>query len=142
MAAAIAGTHAQKGQIPSKAFIKVNQHKLATNDLSKENYIHKHEAAKQLKEAFKKTTKEAKRVAEKLKEQEHAGLAIKAMTKHNTQDNNKVGARQPFTCDEDEFACPNGKCIPNIWVCDGDNDCGDFSDEPPVGPDACPCPDD
>merc|ERR1712187_85757 len=136
MAAAISGAHAQKGQIPSKADIKVNQYKLATNDLSKENFIHKHEAAKQLKEAFKKTTKEIKRVAEKLKEQERAGMALKAMTKHNTQDNNKVGARQPFTCAEDEFACPNGKCIPNSWVCDEEDDCGDSADEPANG---CPC---
>merc|ERR1719192_155049 len=61
------------------------------------------------------------------------------MTKHNTQDNNKVGARQPFTCAEDEFACPNGKCIPDSWVCDEDDDCGDNADEPPRGPDGCPC---
>lgn len=35
------------------------------------------------------------------------------------------------TCDpETEFACKNGKCIPKLWQCDFDNDCGDDSDEP------------
>jgi hypothetical protein len=34
-------------------------------------------------------------------------------------------------CDpETEFACKNGRCIPKLWMCDFDNDCGDDSDEP------------
>ena len=34
-------------------------------------------------------------------------------------------------CTEDEFHCNNGTghCIPGSWFCDGNNDCGDLSDE-------------
>ena len=32
-------------------------------------------------------------------------------------------------CAEGQYACKNLYCIPNKWVCDGQNDCDDFSDE-------------
>lgn len=34
-----------------------------------------------------------------------------------------------FQCKEFEFNCTNKKCIQESWVCDGDDDCGDMSDE-------------
>ena len=36
-----------------------------------------------------------------------------------------------FECEEDQFACETGRCIPNTFLCDGEYDCGpgDFSDE-------------
>ncbi len=35
----------------------------------------------------------------------------------------------PSACQSGEFQCSNTMCIPADWECDGDNDCGDLSDE-------------
>ncbi|XP_023179041.2 low-density lipoprotein receptor-like isoform X5 [Drosophila hydei] len=43
---------------------------------------------------------------------------------------NSVQAQSLYTkCDEKQFECKNGACIPIRFVCDGDADCTDHSDE-------------
>ena len=37
-----------------------------------------------------------------------------------------------LACDSSEMQCRNGACISVTWKCDGEDDCGDNSDE-----DAC-----
>nr|AWJ95281.1 vitellogenin receptor [Thitarodes pui] len=34
-------------------------------------------------------------------------------------------------CDDREFPCANGRCLPRVWLCDGATDCTDGSDENP-----------
>ncbi|KAI4474327.1 hypothetical protein M0802_015665 [Mischocyttarus mexicanus] len=35
------------------------------------------------------------------------------------------------SCKENEFKCTSGRCIPELWHCDGEKDCSDESDEDP-----------
>ncbi|KAF4789396.1 hypothetical protein TURU_151812 [Turdus rufiventris] len=41
----------------------------------------------------------------------------------------RLGAGTPSPCEPNEFKCDNGHCALKLWRCDGENDCGDGSDE-------------
>ena len=37
--------------------------------------------------------------------------------------------QKPRTCPPNSFRCPDHRCIPATWYCDGDEDCTDGADE-------------
>ncbi|XP_014277870.1 low-density lipoprotein receptor-related protein 1B [Halyomorpha halys] len=47
------------------------------------------------------------------------------------QDKKKREKRLASLCETDEFTCNNRRCIKRTWICDGQFDCADGSDEPP-----------
>ncbi|XP_066145381.1 sortilin-related receptor-like [Euwallacea fornicatus] len=42
------------------------------------------------------------------------------------------------SCSTEHFSCGNGLCVPRGWICDGEDDCGDNSDELRCGLSTCP----
>ncbi|KAJ8922708.1 hypothetical protein NQ315_007743 [Exocentrus adspersus] len=42
------------------------------------------------------------------------------------------------SCSAEHFGCESGLCIPKGWKCDGEDDCGDNSDEEKCGKETCP----
>lgn len=42
------------------------------------------------------------------------------------------------SCSHDHHVCGNGRCVPKGWRCDGEDDCGDNSDEVRCGASTCP----
>lgn len=59
-------------------------------------------------------------------------LACAAVLIIGAVDHPRMNVSGTQECKESEFKCTNGRCIPNIWHCDGDRDCSDGADEDPA----------
>ena len=46
-----------------------------------------------------------------------------------THSNGTCSLQPGQNCTGDQFQCDNKLCVSRVWTCDGDNDCGDHSDE-------------
>jgi hypothetical protein len=57
------------------------------------------------------------------------GCAIMIMTAEMVLTKEKNVMPKYKTCSSKEFTCQNFKCIRNQYRCDGEDDCGDHSDE-------------
>ncbi|XP_016109653.1 low-density lipoprotein receptor-related protein 1B-like [Sinocyclocheilus grahami] len=51
------------------------------------------------------------------------------LDKNNVTCSDSAGQEEPQQCKTDEFQCRNWRCIRVNWICDGDDDCLDGSDE-------------
>ncbi|MGH0132653.1 UNVERIFIED_CONTAM: hypothetical protein FKN15_051430, partial [Acipenser sinensis] len=64
------------------------------------------------------------------------GGRVCACADNQHMENNNVTCSTQ-TCQPNQYSCGNGRCIPQTWLCDRDDDCGDKSDEAPSCDDDC-----